>query len=131
VAPIEYCLRLIFYGSHFSPLHQHKRDPDSSFSYLADVTITGDKAANLIPSLALMAFSSDGSFIVYVPHLLRHKTSVYAISSSASCIIKLLDLYASALDAPCGRQNFPLLSKYSHTYICIYMQNEFASDLIR
>jgi hypothetical protein len=32
------------------------------FSYLAAVTITGDRAAYLDPCLALMAFSSGGSF---------------------------------------------------------------------
>jgi hypothetical protein len=32
------------------------------FSYLATVTITGDKAANLDLCLALTAFSSEGSF---------------------------------------------------------------------
>jgi hypothetical protein len=32
------------------------------FSYLADVTIAGDKAVNLDLSLALTAFSSESSF---------------------------------------------------------------------
>jgi hypothetical protein len=49
------------------------------FSYLVAVTITGDRAANLDLRLALMAFSSEGSF--YVPHLLRHGTLVYTVSS--------------------------------------------------
>jgi hypothetical protein len=35
------------------------------FSYLATVTITGDKAANLDLCLALTAFSSEGSFTCY------------------------------------------------------------------
>jgi hypothetical protein len=34
------------------------------FSYLATVTIAGDGAANLDLCLALMAFSSEGSFYV-------------------------------------------------------------------
>jgi hypothetical protein len=46
------------------------------FSYLAAVTITGDRAANLDLCLALMAFSSEGS---YVPHLLRQRTSVVKV----------------------------------------------------
>jgi hypothetical protein len=35
------------------------------FSYLATVTITGDRAANLDPFLALTAFSSEGSFMCH------------------------------------------------------------------
>jgi hypothetical protein len=34
----------------------------ANFSYLATVTITGDRAANLDLCLVLVAFSSDGSF---------------------------------------------------------------------
>jgi hypothetical protein len=49
------------------------------FSYLAAVTITGNKAANLDLCLALMAFSSKDSFSCQ--HLLRHGTSVYMLSS--------------------------------------------------
>jgi hypothetical protein len=45
------------------------------FSYLAVVTITGDRAANFSLCSALRAFEQGGIFIV--PHLLRHGTSVY------------------------------------------------------
>jgi hypothetical protein len=44
------------------------------FSYLVAVTIAGDRAANLSLRLALRAFEG-------VPHLLRHETSVYTVSS--------------------------------------------------
>jgi hypothetical protein len=36
--------------------------PEQFFNYPADVTITDDRAANLYLCLALMAFSSEGSF---------------------------------------------------------------------
>jgi hypothetical protein len=36
------------------------------FSYLAAVTIAGDKAANLDLCLALTAFSSEGSFMCHI-----------------------------------------------------------------
>jgi hypothetical protein len=49
------------------------------FSYLAAVTITGDRAANLDLCLALRAFEQGGVFIV--PHPLRHGASVYTVSS--------------------------------------------------
>jgi hypothetical protein len=45
------------------------------FSYLVAVTIAGDRAANL----GLRAFEQGRIFIV--PHLLRHGTSVYTVSS--------------------------------------------------
>jgi hypothetical protein len=38
------------------------KPPEQFFSYPAIVTITGDRAANLGLCLALMAFSSEGSF---------------------------------------------------------------------
>jgi hypothetical protein len=44
------------------------------FSYLAAITVTGDGVANLDPSLALIAFCNEGSF------LLRNRTSVYNVS---------------------------------------------------
>jgi hypothetical protein len=44
------------------------------FSYLATVTITGDGAANLDLCLVLTAF-------FYVPHPLRHGTSVFKVIS--------------------------------------------------
>jgi hypothetical protein len=43
------------------------------------VTIAGDRAANLGLWSALRAFEQGGIFIV--PHLLRHGTSVYTVSS--------------------------------------------------
>jgi hypothetical protein len=39
--------------------------PKQVFSYLAAVTITGDRAANLDLYVALMAFSSEGSFMCH------------------------------------------------------------------
>jgi hypothetical protein len=48
------------------------------FKYLAAVTITGDKAANLGLCSALRTFEQGGIFIV--PHLLRHGASVYTVS---------------------------------------------------
>jgi hypothetical protein len=48
------------------------------FSYLATVTITGERAANLDLCLALTAFSSEG---FYVPHLLPHGASVFKVIS--------------------------------------------------
>jgi hypothetical protein len=50
LSPIFVCLFVCF-ESH-----------EQCFSYLATVTITGDRAANLDLSLALTAFSSEGSF---------------------------------------------------------------------
>jgi hypothetical protein len=44
------------------------------FCYLATVTITGDRAANLDLCLALMAFSSEGSFLC---HTYCHKGPQY------------------------------------------------------
>jgi hypothetical protein len=55
------------------------------FSYPSAVTITGDRAANLDPCLALMTFSSEGSFSCR--HLLRHGTSVYTVSSEGPASI--------------------------------------------
>jgi hypothetical protein len=49
------------------------------FSYLVTVTIAGDRAANLSLCSALRAFEQGG--IIIVPHLLRHGTSVYTVSS--------------------------------------------------
>jgi hypothetical protein len=49
------------------------------FSYLAAVTITGDRAANLGLCSALRAFEQGGIFIV--PHLLRHGASVCTVLS--------------------------------------------------
>jgi hypothetical protein len=49
------------------------------FSYLAAVTITGDRAANLGLCSALRAFKQGGIFTM--PHLLRHGASVYTVSS--------------------------------------------------
>jgi hypothetical protein len=54
------------------------------FSYLATVTITGDRAANLDLCLALTAFSSEGSF---TPHLVRHETSVFKVISERLVIL--------------------------------------------
>jgi hypothetical protein len=48
-------LYLFVYLFYFEPHEQF-------FSYLATVTITGDRAANLDLCLALTAFSSEGSF---------------------------------------------------------------------
>jgi hypothetical protein len=50
------------------------------FSYLATVTITGDRAANLDLCLVLTAFSSEERFF-NVSHQLRHGTSVVKIIS--------------------------------------------------
>jgi hypothetical protein len=49
------------------------------FSYMAAVTITGDRAANLGLCSALRAFEQGGVFVV--PHLLRHGASVCTVSS--------------------------------------------------
>jgi hypothetical protein len=48
------------------------------FSYLAAVTITGDRAANFGLCSVLRAFEQGGIFIV--PHQLRHRNSVYTVS---------------------------------------------------
>jgi hypothetical protein len=55
------------------------------FSYQATVTIAGGRAANLDLCLAFMAFSSEGFF--YVPHLLRHGTSVFKVISERPMIL--------------------------------------------
>jgi hypothetical protein len=49
------------------------------FNYLAAVTITGDRAANFGQYSALRAFEQGRIFIL--PHLLRHGTLVYTVSS--------------------------------------------------
>jgi hypothetical protein len=54
------------------------------FSYLAAVTIAGDRAENLDLCLALTAFSSE---VLYVPHLLRHETSVFKVISERPMIL--------------------------------------------
>jgi hypothetical protein len=58
---------------------------DQFFSYLATVTISSDRAANLDLCLALMAFNSEGS--LYVPHLPRHGTSVFKVISEIPVIL--------------------------------------------
>jgi hypothetical protein len=49
------------------------------FSYLVAVTIASDKAANFGLCSVLRAFEQEGIFTM--PHLLRHGTSVYTVSS--------------------------------------------------
>jgi hypothetical protein len=54
----------------------------SDFSIcLAAVTIAVDRAANLDLHLALIAFSSERCVFFYAPRLLRHRYSVYTVSS--------------------------------------------------
>jgi hypothetical protein len=54
---IETCIIIYRYRAYFVCFESHKQ----FFSYLATVTITGDRAANLDLCLALkMAFSSEG-----------------------------------------------------------------------
>jgi hypothetical protein len=53
--------------------------PSNFFSHQAAVTITGDRAANFGLCSALKAFEQGG--ILILPHLLRHGTSVYTVSS--------------------------------------------------
>jgi hypothetical protein len=55
------------------------------FSYLATVTITGDMTANLDLCLSLNGFKQWGFF--YVPHLLRHGTSVFKVISERPTIL--------------------------------------------
>jgi hypothetical protein len=55
------------------------------FSYLATVTITDNRAANLDLCLALAAFSSEGSF--YMSHLLRYRTSLFKVTSERPVIL--------------------------------------------
>jgi hypothetical protein len=71
--PWPWCLTLLFktltlaitfkwYVLGFVCLHICFELHEQFFSYLATVTIAGDRAANLDPCLALTAFSSEGCF---------------------------------------------------------------------
>jgi hypothetical protein len=55
------------------------------FSYLATVTTTGDRAANLELSLKHLRFLA--ARVHYVPHLLRHVTSVFKFISERPVIL--------------------------------------------
>jgi hypothetical protein len=88
----------------------------------AAVTILGDRAANLDLCLALMAFSSKGSF--FAPHLLRHRISVYTISSEGPApmshsgirtdnVKTIISLHLHSNHSPRGRLEFPMWLHHS------------------
>jgi hypothetical protein len=92
------------------------------FSYLATVTITGDGAENLDLCLALTAFSSEGSFtgFFYVPHLLRHGTSVLKVISERPVILpsECFALGEGAITTYFKRLRLPLGYGNRFTKIC-------------
>jgi hypothetical protein len=49
------------------------------FHIHVDVTITGERIKKIRPMLGVQSFEQEGVFIV--PHLLRHGTSVFPVSS--------------------------------------------------
>jgi hypothetical protein len=73
--PTESCIGMVCLG--FFCLFIATRAILSAIWRLLPLPVTG---LHLDLCLALTAFSSEGSFFFYVPHLLRHGTSVYKVS---------------------------------------------------